>query len=260
MKKALSTLLILASTISIAHADRYPGRDRDPRMPGGDILRDLRECSARNEVLRQDNLNLSNSLRACELSRGDRRRSEELERENTDLKNQVGLILTENSNLKNQVNGLLNENADIRRQNDNMRIDISRLEDELRRRDERDNRDRRRDEFDLAQSIMACSKINNASYSQQCATSARTMYIKASVIEQCAKLSNAYYASECVKSAGLKNTNAKQVEACLGIKNDSYAQQCVSIAGEKQVKADVIQSCVLTSSNAYYQVQCVSNM
>ncbi len=235
MKKALLAVTLLTCTLSSAFAQSRHER-RDP-------IRDLRECEIRNDILRRDVIRISDDLAMCRKMGSDRGRVDQLERENADLRSQNSFIL--------------NENSDLRNRNDLLKIDIARLEDELRRRDDRDGR---RGDFDLAQSIMACSKINNAVYSQQCASLARTMSIRASVIEQCARINNTYYALECVKSAGSKNTNARQVEACLGIKNDVYAQQCVAVAGEKQIRPDVIQSCVLTSTNTYYQLECVKSM
>ncbi len=239
MKKAIVSLLLVASTISIAHAQRFPGPARETRDPS----RELRECLFRSDSLRTENYRLNDQLNQCLSTRGDGGKSEQLERENADLRAQNSF--------------LSNSNIDLRRQNDNLKIDIARSEDESRRRDDRDGRG---GDFDLARSIKACSKINNPVHSQECAGLAKFYSIRANVIEQCSKIATPYYARECVKSAGTKNASARQIEACLEIKNDTYVTQCVDLAVEKQLRAEVIHSCAITSTNPFFQLECVKSM
>lgn len=125
MKKAIASLLLVASTISIAHAQRYPG-PRDPRDPR-DSMRELRECQLRSDSLRAENFRLNDQLNMCLQTRGDSRRSDQLERENADLRAQNSF--------------LTNDNIELRRTNDLLKVDVARLEDELRRRDDH-HRDR----------------------------------------------------------------------------------------------------------------------
>lgn len=233
MKKPLLSLALLCCTLTSVYAQDMGRRgDRDMR-DNRDFRdsRDLRECRINNELLRRDNQSLSDRLLNCQSNRGDRERIEQLTRENEDL-------ATRNQFLISQV--------------EKLKIDNARLEMEAH--PDRGGR------FDLAASILACGKIDNAIYSQQCSALAKANSIQASVIQQCARISNTYYALECVKSAGTKEVTARQVEACLGIDNVVYAQQCVEVAGEKRVSADIINSCVKTSSNTYYQLECVKSM
>lgn len=226
MKKIILPLALLCITFSTFAQDRRGG---DPRY---NDERALRECRAEADLLRQDNRLMSDRLRnqQCGPSHEDRRRLEQLERENQDLRLQ-------NSALFSQV--------------ERLKIDNARLELELRPDIGR---------FNLAQSVLACGKIATASYAQLCAAEAKAKQIQASVIEQCARISSNYYALECVKASGNYEVSSRQVEACLGITTASYVPLCVASAAEKRTSAEVIKSCMATSTSDYYRLECVKSM
>jgi hypothetical protein len=228
MKKILLPLALLCCTLTSLHAEDRRGDVGRREFPGN---RELRACQFTNDLLKRDNQSLSDRLAYCQNDRNDTSRIDQLVRENKDLNDRNQFLIDQVGRLK----------------TDNARLEMEAHPD-------------RGGRFDLAASIMACGKIDNAVYAQQCSSQAKANSIQASVIEQCSKISNAYYALECVKSAGTKEVGARQVEACLLIDNAVYAQQCVQAAGERRVSADVIKSCVKTSTNAYYQLECVKNM
>lgn len=228
MKKVILATLVLASSLSFADnrmGDRRDDRREDPR----DRL--LRECMFQKDELRRDNQSLQDRLFNCQSDTRDRETINQLVRENQDLKDRNNFLLNQNAQLK---------------------MDIARLEMEAH--------PERGGGFNLAASIQACGKIDNASYAQQCTSFAKQYSIQAESILQCARITNTYYALTCVQSAGQKGANSRQIEACLKIDNAAYAQQCVDIAGAKKIRPDVITSCISTSSNTYYQLQCVNNM
>lgn len=234
MKKVILPIAIICCSLTSAFAQDAGRRGDNRRDQGRGDIRDIKECLVKNDLLKSENQSLLDKLTNCKAeqdNRGDREKLDRIQRENDDL-------ILRNQNLLDQV--------------EKLKIDNARLDMEAH--PERGGR------FDLASSIMACGKIQNAVYAQQCSAAAKANSIQANVIEQCAKISNAYYALECVKSAGLKETSARQVAACLGIDNAVYAQQCVQVAGEKRVSAEVINSCVKTSTNTYYQLECIKNM
>lgn len=219
-------LALLCISFTTFAQDRRGG---DPRNND----RALRECRAEADLLRQDNRLMSDRLRnqqQCGPSQDDRRRLEQLSRENEDLRLQNSSLFTQVGRLK---------------------IDNARLELELRPDIGR---------FNLAQSILACGKIKTASYAQACAIEVKQYQIQASVIEQCTRVSHDYYALECVKASGKNEVNARQVEACLGITTASYTSVCVASAAEKRTSPDVIKACIASSSHDYYRLECVKSM
>lgn len=224
MKKIILPLALLCISFTTFAQDRRGG---DPRNDD----RALRECRAEADLLRQDNRLMSDRLRnqQCGPSQDDRRRLEQLSRENQDLRLQNSSLLTQVERLK---------------------IDNARLELELRPDIGR---------FNLAQSILSCGKIKTATYAQQCAAEAKQSQIISTVIDQCARITHDYYVLECVK-ASRQEVSARQVEACLGISTASYTPQCVAAAAQKRVSPDVIKACVASSDHDYYRLECVKSM
>lgn len=230
MKNVFLPFALLCCTMTTTFAQDSNRRNVNNRREEP-IIRELRECQIKTDILRTENNSLNDRLYSCQRDQGDRVR--------------LGQLIQEN-------NDLLNRNRSLLDQVERLKIDNARLEIEAH--PERGGR------FNLAASILACGKISNAVYSQQCSAQAKAYSIQAIVIEQCSRITNAYYALECVKSAGAKETNFRQVEACVGIENAVYAQQCVQVAGEKRISPDVIRSCIQTSTNAFYQLECVKSM
>lgn len=225
MKKLLLPLALLCCTLTSAYSQDYGRHDR--RGPD----QDLRECQMKSEMLRRDNQSLTDRLSNCQNRDGDRGRVEQLKRENEELNTRNQFLMDQVSRLK---------------------IDVARLEMEAH--PDRDGR------FYLPDSIMACSKIDNAEYAQKCMTIAKANSIQANKIEQCSKFSNYYYDLECVKTISTREVSARQIEACHGISNDEYAVKCIALAGDKRISSDLIRTCVATGTNYYYQLECVKNM
>ncbi len=222
------TSILVLSTIPNLYAQRIPGPGRDPRVPI-DLMRELRSCQMRNNRLESENVLLNDQLTTCRVNSGNQTRISQLERE---------------------VNELEMRNQDLRNQ-------VYRLEEIIR---ERDIRDGRTGDFDLAQSIRACQLIKNATYAQSCVAASRKHKILAEVIESCAKIQNVYYANECVLKSGENKSTVSQVNACRAIKNDDYTVQCVAFAGNKNLPSSVIEACTSGDQNSYYQLECVKSL
>jgi len=263
MKKFILGMIIVTAASS-AMADRgsiiigFGGKDRDRKMKCDNTLKDV----CRENILMKrdlDNLQASNSSLTYELSSV---RSElqqcKYANDNNDRDQQVKKLRLRLKDTQDQLEGANAQISSLTYVIDSKNQQI--LDLEARVRDLEDQLNPLPPYFDLAQSVMACREIKNASYASECASSAKKYQVIADTIKGCTKLNNSYYAKECVEEAGKNNAFADQVAACTDIKNDAYAVECVSLAGKGGVPADVVRSCVMTSTNAYYQKDCVAQM
>lgn len=229
MKRLALIVMAVASTSALAQGIRV--EVGNPQA--------LARCQNRLEQTRQELRLTSEELQSCREDRSGR-----------------SILLEENRVLRQQVSDLLADVDQLERENDSLKNHIF----DLQRRIDDLTRPAPTPVFDLAESVRACSGINNSVYAKNCAAFAKQYRIEARTIEACTKISNTYYALECVGSAGKTGASAAQVKACSEIQNSTYAAQCVSVAGAGRVQAKVIRSCVETTSNTYYQLDCVKQM
>ncbi|EQC45300.1 hypothetical protein [Bacteriovorax sp. Seq25_V] len=261
MKKFILGMVIVTAASS-AMADRgsiiigFGDKDRDlkcertlkdVRRENVMMRRDIQDLQMSNSSLSFEVSSLKSELQQCKFSDDNSDRNQQIKKLRMRLKDTQDQLEGANAQISSMSYIIDSKNQQI--------LDL-----EARVRDLEDQLNPAPPYFDLAQSVMACRKISNASYASECASSAKKFQVTADTIKGCTKLGDAYYAKECVSEAGKNNAFADQVSACTDIKNDAYAVECVTFAGKGRVSADVVRSCVMTSSNAYYQKDCVAQM
>lgn len=248
---AVSLLVATLASQAVQANNRVPRRG--PVMQDyRDIVRDLnnriKELSIENEYLVSRNIGYKKNLRQCKKDNSASLYSAKLEKLLYQLKDNEKELSQANSTIKNLEQSLVKSQD----QTTQLKRKVIELEAQL---------NPAQSDFNLSDSIRACSRFMYTEYIDNCTKVAKKAQIHSNIIKACDEIKTKSAALSCVQSAArYSQLGEEQINECTRITQSNKAAQCVEFAGVGNVSPESINACVNSSTRSSLQVDCMRNM